>query len=79
MAVAEYKFATTEIELKKSLDDLYTDMKGYGGATEWRNFFAVIYTTDALAHQEKLEAEFQLVRADFNWTPIILVGPGGRH
>lgn len=78
MAAAEYKFADTEAEVKKALDEIYTDMKGYSGHDDWRTFFAVIYTTDALIHQDKLEQEFRGVKADINWTPIILVGRGGR-
>lgn len=78
MAAAEYKFADTEAEVKKALDEIYADMKGYSGHDDWRTFFAVIYTTDALVHQDKLEAEFRGVKADVNWAPIILVGKGGR-
>jgi hypothetical protein len=78
MAAAEYKFAPSEAEVKRSLDEIYADMKGYGGHYEWRTFFAVIYTTDMLVHQHRLEEEFRGVRAEFNWTPIIVVGRGGR-
>lgn len=78
MAAAEYKFADNEQEVKKALDEIYTDMKGYSGHDDWRTFFAVIYTTDAIVHQDRLEAEFRGVKADINWTPIILVGKGDR-
>jgi hypothetical protein len=78
MAAAEYKFASSEAEVKKSLDEIYADMRGYYGHPEWRTFFAVIYTTDTLLHQKKLEEEFRGVKADVNWTPIIVVGKGGR-
>jgi hypothetical protein len=78
MAAAEYKFADSEAEVKKALDEIYTDMRGYSGHYEWRTFFAVIYTTVALVSKERLEEEFRGVKADANWTPIIVVGPGGR-
>ncbi len=78
MAAAEYKFSDSEAEVKKALDEIYADMKGYSGHDEWRTFFAVIYTTDAIVHQDKLEAEFRGIKADINWTPIILVGKGSR-
>ena len=78
MAAAEYKFSDSEAEVKKALDEIYADMKGYSGYDEWRTFFAVIYTTDAIVHQDKLEAEFRGIKADINWTPIILVGKGSR-
>ena len=79
MAAAEYKFADSEAEVKKSLDEIYADMKGYSGHYEWRTFFAVIYTTDALVHQKRLEEEFRGVKVDINWIPIIVVGKGGRR
>ncbi|MEQ1492403.1 MAG: hypothetical protein ABL932_17810, partial [Terricaulis sp.] len=50
MAAAEYKFATTEQEVKTALDGFYTDMRGYHGSHEWRTFFAVLYTTAPLLH-----------------------------
>jgi hypothetical protein len=78
MAAAEYKFASSEREVKVSLEGIYADMKGYSGHYEWRTFFAVIYTTKAIVHQQRLEEEFRGVKADMNWTPIIVVGPGER-
>lgn len=78
MTAAEYKFAATEDEVRHALDGIYTDMKGYGGHYEWRTFFAVIYTTDTVVNPKRLEAEFQGVNADANWTPIVVVGKGDR-
>ncbi|QGN00031.1 hypothetical protein [Methylocystis parvus] len=78
MAAAEYKFADSEKDVKKALDELYADMKGYSGHYDWRTFFAVIYTTDALLHQERLEEEFRGVKANMNWVPIIVTGKGRR-
>jgi hypothetical protein len=73
-SAAEYKFADTEQEVKKALDEIYADMNGYSGHDDWRTFFAVnLYTTDAIVHQDKLEAGFRGAKADINWTPIILV------
>jgi hypothetical protein len=39
----------------------------------------VIYTTEPLVHQKKLEEEFRGVKGDTNWTPIIVVGSGRRR
>ncbi|MBX3429978.1 MAG: hypothetical protein KF779_10380 [Hyphomonadaceae bacterium] len=78
MAAAEYKFATTEQEVKIALDGFYSDMRGYSGSHEWRNFFAVLYTTEPLLHQQKLEAEFAGVGADKNWAAILVTGPGAK-
>ncbi|TPN42813.1 hypothetical protein [Mesorhizobium sp. B1-1-7] len=78
MAAAEYKFVQNEAELKSALEGLYADMKGYNGHYEWRTFFAVIYTTDAIIHRERLAEEFRGVRAELNWTPILVTGSGAR-
>ncbi|WP_156470794.1 PD-(D/E)XK nuclease domain-containing protein [Gluconobacter japonicus] len=79
MAVAEYKYAATENEVRRALDGIYTDMKGYSGHYEWRTFFAVIYTIDTVVNPERLKAEFQGMSADANWTPIVVVGTGAQR
>jgi len=78
MAAAEYKFADSLAEVRKSLDEIYTDMKGYSGHYDWRTFYAVIYTTDTLINPKEIEAEFTSVGADVNWSPIVVVGKGQR-
>jgi hypothetical protein len=78
MAVAEYKFVSSEDELKKAIDDIYTDMKGYSGHSDWRTFFAVLYSTSSITSADKVAAEFRLVRAEKNWEPIVVQGPGQR-
>lgn len=78
MAAAEYKFAANRDEVRRSLDGIYTDMKGYGGHYDWRTFYAVIYTTDTLVNPREIEAEFRHVNADTNWSPIVVIGKGDR-
>lgn len=78
MAAAEYKFVTSRIELKKALDEVYTDMKGYGGRYDWRSFYAVFYMTEPFFHQKDIDEEFRLVKSELSWTPIVVVGPGSR-
>jgi hypothetical protein len=75
MAAAEYKYVINQSELRKSLGGFYEDMKGYTNP-QWRTFFAVLYTTEPLLHQKRLEAEFSGVKADTNWIPIVVTGPG---
>ena len=36
MAAAEYRFASSEEEVKVALEGIYADMKGYAGNYEWR-------------------------------------------
>jgi hypothetical protein len=66
------------LHIRELVELLGSYKRGYYGHPEWRTFFAVIYTTDTLLHQKKLEEEFRGVKADVNWTPIIVVGKGGR-
>lgn len=77
-AVVEYKYVKTKDAMKSCLDGIYADMKGYGQDDAWRNFYAVFYMTDAFYRQEEVEAEFALVNADVNWTPLLTQGPGTR-
>jgi hypothetical protein len=78
MAAAEYKFVDTKEEMKRALREVYTDMKGYGGHSEWRSFYAVFYMTKPFFTQKEVDKEFHLVKADLSWTPLVVVGPGGR-
>jgi REase_DpnII-MboI len=75
MAAAEYKFADTKEKAKAALGGIYEDMRGYAGDPNWRSFYAVIYMTKTFYTQKDVEREFQLVKADLNWTPIVVYGP----
>jgi hypothetical protein len=50
----------------------------YSGRDEWRSFYAVIYMTEAFYSQKDVEREFRLVKAELNWTPFVVLGPGAR-
>jgi hypothetical protein len=78
MAAAEYKFIDSLSDAKKALDETYTDMKGYGGRYDWRSFYAVYYMTRPFYSQKDVEEEYRLVKAELSWTPIVVVGAGGR-
>ena len=78
MAAAEYKFIDSKADAKKSLDELYADMKGYPGRYDWRSFYAVLYMTGPFYNQKDVEEEFRVVKAELSWTPIVVVGAGGR-
>jgi hypothetical protein len=78
MAAAEYKFIDSETEAKTALDGIYADMRGYSGHPEWRSFYAVFYMTSPFYTQKDVDAEFELVKADLSWKPVVLVGPGKR-
>ncbi|TCP66151.1 hypothetical protein [Sphingomonas sp. PP-CE-1G-424] len=78
MAAAEYKFIDTKEEAKAALDGIYADMRGYAGHHAWRSFYAVLYMTENFYNQADVDHEFRLARADVNWTPLVVVGPGAR-
>ena len=78
MAAAEYKFINSAAEAKTALDGIYADMRGYSGHHEWRSFYAVLYMTQPFFTQADAEAEFELVKADLSWKPMVMVGPGAR-
>ncbi len=78
MAAAEYKFIDSATEAKAALDGIYADMRGYSGHHEWRSFYAVLYLTAPFYTQKDVDAEFELVKADLSWKPIVVVGPGQR-
>ncbi len=78
MAAAEYKFIDSMAEAKTALDGIYADMRGYSGHHAWRSFYAVLYMTGNFYTQADVDHEFRLVKADLNWTPLVVVGPGAR-
>ena len=53
-------------------------MRGYAGHHQWRSFYAVLYMTKQFFTQAEVDAEFQLVKADLSWKPLVMVGPGAR-
>jgi hypothetical protein len=55
-----------------------TDMRGYAGHHAWLSFYAVLYMTENFYNQADVDHEFRLVKADRNWTPLVVVGPGTR-
>lgn len=78
MSAAEYKFITSQTEAKAALEGIYADMRGYAGHHAWRSFYAVLYMTSNFYNQADVDHEFRLVKADINWTPLVVVGPGAR-
>jgi hypothetical protein len=79
MAAAEYKFIDSQQEAKAALDGIYADMRGYAGHYAWRSFYAVLYMTSNFYNQADVDHEFRLVKADLNWTPLVVIGPGARN
>lgn len=77
-AAVEYKFADSEEETRKLLGQIYEDIHGYAGSSDWINFFAVLYMTDAFLTQAQVDAEWQMTNVPHSWKPILVTGRGAR-
>ena len=78
LAASEYKFIDSKAEAKAAREGIYADMRGYAGHHAWRSFYAVLYMTGNFYNQADVDHEFRLVKADLNWTPLVMIGPGAR-
>ncbi|MDZ4393098.1 hypothetical protein [Cypionkella sp.] len=74
----EIKFADSEAEFSKQVDEIYTDMKGYSGKLQWDTFIALFYTTAPIASEQRLIEQFKTVKVRSSWIPILVHGNGGR-
>jgi hypothetical protein len=74
----EYKYAVDETEAKTFIGGFYEDMRAYAGSEDWRQFYAVLYMTKPFFTLQQIQAEFKIVGADKNWTPILVHGNGRR-
>lgn len=72
-ALVEFKFCNTKGDWPRALDEVYADMKGYAGTSEWRHFFVVFYLTDRFTTQEEVVAEFKLTGSGA-WKPVVVFG-----
>ncbi|XXY51953.1 hypothetical protein WME91_12495 [Sorangium sp. So ce269] len=75
----EYKFASTEQEVKTALDGIFSDMQGYGGSREWTTFYAVIYMTGHFFTQEQIEAHTKISEGRQNWRILPVYGVGTKR
>ncbi|MBX3183560.1 MAG: hypothetical protein KF915_13110 [Polyangiaceae bacterium] len=74
----EYKFCDTETDLKKCLEGIYADTKGYAGSKDWTNFLAVLYCTRALMTDAQLREEERRVGMPSSWELLLVIGQGER-
>ncbi len=78
-AAVEFKFCDSEEELKRAIGGVFEDVSGYEGSEDWKNFYAVFYTTDLFMTLAQVEAEFRLSKVDRRWKPIMVHGKGTRR
>ncbi|WP_155893873.1 hypothetical protein [Cystobacter fuscus] len=77
-AAIEFKFASTEQEVRTALAGIYEDVAGYGGSKDWTRFYSVIYMTEAFVREEQLRYDLLRGKAS-SWTPILVTGAGQRR
>lgn len=77
-ALAEYKFAKSEKELKQCLDGIMADSRGYQADGKWKRFYAVLFMTGAFFTPAQIEEQFKSCGIHNSWKAIVLVGKGGK-
>lgn len=77
-ALAEYKFAKSETELKQCLDGIMADSRGYQADGKWKRFYAVLFLTGAFFTPAQIEEQFKQCGIHDSWKAIVLVGKGGK-
>ncbi len=72
----EYKYANTEAKARNILDGIYTDVHGYSGSEIWKNFYAVLYMTEAFVPESAIREDWVRNEVPENWQLIIVSGQG---
>lgn len=67
-----------EKDAKKALGEIYQDIHGYEGSKDWKIFYAVIYMTEPFYTLDQIKAEFEMVKVNHSWEPILVTGKGER-
>ena len=75
----EYKFATSEVEVKAAVDGIFTDMHAYSGTSPWRTFYAVIYMTGPYYTAEQMTAHVESSSGPKNWKILPVLGTGSKE
>lgn len=73
----EFKFVTSEVEMKQAASAIIEDTAGYSGSKDWTTFYSVVYQTQPFATAAHFHAELIRVGA-FHWTPLVVGGEGGK-
>lgn len=73
-AAIEYKYASSETVLKKTIEEILIDVKGYTGDRDYNLFYAVFYVTSDIIGKEKFKAVWDEYDFPSNWIPFYIVG-----
>lgn len=78
-AAAEYKFISSETELKTAIGGIYQDIHGYAGSNDWKIFYSVFYMTQPIVTPKKIIEEYKKVNVPPNWHSIFIQGVGAKN
>ena len=77
-ALVEYKYATSQNEMKQCVDGIFADSRGYTADGTWKKFYAVFFQTGAFYNQPQMDAQFKQCGIHDSWKAIVLVGKGSK-
>lgn len=69
----EYKFVSSESELKVAISGILEDAAGYSGSLDWQYFYSVIYMTEPFEAEPRLKEELARVNTS-KWQMIPVIG-----
>lgn len=70
----EYKYASSENELKTQIDQIVADTKGYTGDINYEIFYAVFYVTQDFFGLPRFEQAIKEMDLPKNWKCIYIIG-----
>ncbi len=74
----EFKFASDKPDIQRQIGELFEDTSGYGNSLDWTHFICVLYQTEALISEDRLQAELEKASRK-SWKPIVVQGSGTRE
>lgn len=70
----EYKYATDEKRLIKTMEEIIIDVAGYSNHHIYKTFYAVFYVTPGICTTERFDILWNSYKFPDNWKPIYVIG-----
>ena len=70
----EYKYATDETKLIKTIEDILIDISGYSNHPLYKVFYAVFYVTVGICTEQRFNYIWNSYKFPENWKPIFVIG-----
>ena len=74
----EYKFVSSEDELKVAIHGLTEDISAYSGSRDWTMFYTLIYQTKHHGTQKQIKNALKKSGNADRWKAFLITGSGGR-